>query len=108
MKAEVLKTLGELRVSLDRLTEVAETLPDEGPMPSISPHFSGQLRFWKPDKAAMAALFGADGWSRERCSWRSEYDWVKTLPNGVEIVLENVEVPAEASGEVDPAMFQKP
>lgn len=108
MKAEVLKTLGELRTSLDRLTEVAETLPEEGPVPSISPHFDGQLRFWKPDKVAMAQIFGADGWSRETPSWRSEYDWTKKLPNGVKIIMENVESPVQANGEVDPALFQKP
>lgn len=109
MKLDILRSVQEMTEALDKILEVVNGLPSDVPTASIVPQFGGQLRFWKPDKAQMAALFGSHGWKREQVSWRQVFDYTKVLASGVKIVAEAMETQEQPTSptDVDPALFEE-
>lgn len=78
--------------NLNRITETAESLPDEGPGPLLVA-YSGtpNIYYRDKDKAQVGEAFGKDGWEREFNPDSMCFNWMKRLSNGVTVTIMNAE-----------------
>lgn len=96
--------LASLQATLNKLSDVWIDLPEGVEIASagfISAYASGAINFpYSADYPAIINAFGPDGWTRKKpILFMSKWDYAKTLPNGVQIILECAEEIAQPLGE---------
>lgn len=88
MKSGVEKQLDSLEATLRRIRAIAETLPEDGPVPVVYLQTGGSLHFHSAHQILPAFVtFGGADWNCEPNGHR--LDMHKKLANGVQIVVEN-------------------
>lgn len=99
MKNPLLTEINERLVVAKIVHDLAMSLPDGGPAPSVVIFYGGGS-IWYSNKlesrAWIGQAFGSDGWKSE--TKYGSTDYVKQLPNGVEIRIEH-------AGDVSPKLI---
>lgn len=100
MRTAILKIIAEKAEVLNRLSNIAQMLPESGPNPwSVSDERKGEIKFSGPHQVdrVFAAFGGPAGWRKKGSKFHPAIDYIKQLENGVTVVIEN----AEAVMEID-------
>lgn len=111
MKQATLNQAAGIASILEKINNIAQTLPEDGPAPwYICTVGNGAIEFnGSPETApTIARPFGTDGWTRHSDVFANHFSYHKTLLNGITVRIRNAEPkPAQATDKspVDPAVF---